>query len=97
MAINYTWNIENTIYTNDENKCITSADVRVVGTEGDNTAEWLGVIKFDPDPSDSNFVPFDQLTQEQVVTWVKERLIVDEIEEYIANNIVPSTLSGVPW
>jgi predicted 3-demethylubiquinone-9 3-methyltransferase (glyoxalase superfamily) len=49
-------------------------------------------------------IPFDELTQEQVVGWVKDKFGPDkvtEIEEALAARIVdqqfPTVEAGVPW
>ena len=49
-------------------------------------------------------VPFSELTQEEVIGWVKEALTeekVDEIEAALSTNIAeqvsPTKASGVPW
>jgi len=55
-----------------------------------------------PDPS--SFVPFNQLTKEEVVGWVLSALGVDQvvaIEESLHNRIEqrlhPTSAAGVPW
>jgi hypothetical protein len=51
-----------------------------------------------------SFTPYDQLTKEQVVGWVKDALgeeQVTSVEESLANQIQqkldPTDASGVPW
>lgn len=71
--------------------------------EDGETASAYGSIGLgDPDPS--SFVPFDQLTKEQVVNWVLAALGVDQvvsIEEALHNQIQqklhPTSSAGVPW
>ena len=53
---------------------------------------------------EGNLVPFDELTQDQVVGWVKDKFgteKVNEIEEALAARIVdqqfPTVEAGVPW
>jgi len=55
-----------------------------------------------PDPA--SFVPFSQLTEEEVVNWVLSTLGVDQvtsIEEALHNQIQqkinPTSAAGVPW
>jgi hypothetical protein len=52
----------------------------------------------------SSFTPYDELTKEQVVGWVKNALgeeQVTSVEESLANQIQqkldPTDASGVPW
>ncbi len=71
--------------------------------ENGETAGAYGSIGLgDPDPD--SFVPFDQLTKEEVVNWVLSALGVDQvvsIEEALHNEIEqklhPPSASGVPW
>jgi hypothetical protein len=67
------------------------------------TAGAYGSVGFtDPDPS--NFTPYEQLTKEQVVGWVKNALGEEQVasmEEALANQIQkklnPTDASGIPW
>jgi hypothetical protein len=71
--------------------------------EDGETAGTYGSIGLgDPDPD--SFVPFDQLTKEEVVDWVLSALGVDQvvsIEEALHNQIqqklYPTSAVGVPW
>jgi hypothetical protein len=56
------------------------------------------------EPNPSSFVPFNQLTKEEVVGWVLSALGVDQvvsIEEALYNQIQqrlhPTSATGVPW
>jgi len=56
------------------------------------------------EPNPSSFVPFNQLTKEEVVGWVLSALGVDQvvsIEEALHNQIQqrlhPTSATGVPW
>lgn len=53
---------------------------------------------------ETDLIPFDQLTQEQVVAWVQERLGVpwieaayDGLRDAIAVKANPITVKGLPW
>ena len=54
---------------------------------------------------EGDLIPFDELTQEQVIGWVKEKLGGDEkvaeieaaLEARLAEVISPSKINGVPW
>ena len=54
---------------------------------------------------EGDLIPFDELTQEQVIGWVKEKLGGDEkvaeiekaLTDRLAEVISPSKINGVPW
>ena len=55
-------------------------------------------------PAPDNFVPFDQLTKDEVLSWVFEALGVNQvvtIQENLYNQIQtklnPTSAAGVPW
>jgi hypothetical protein len=56
------------------------------------------------DPSDPSFIPFDELTEEVVLSWVHAALGDEQVEAYEANLdaqlaalINPPILTGMPW
>lgn len=71
--------------------------------ESGESASAYGSVGFgDPDPA--NFVPFSQLTKEEVLNWVFEALGVDQvvgIQESLYNQIQdkinPTSATGLPW
>jgi L-aminopeptidase/D-esterase-like protein len=48
-----------------------------------------------------NFVPFEQLTEQAVIDWVKAKLDLESLEAsldaQIAEQKTPKVLSGLPW
>ena len=75
---------------------------KVVSIDGDYSASTYGTNGFLPDPASPNFVPYDQLTESDVLSWVWANG-VDKfaIEASLANQIYlqqnPVTASGLPW
>jgi hypothetical protein len=70
--------------------------------DGETAGAYGSIGLGDPDPD--SFVPFDQLTKEEVVGWVLSALGVDQvvsIEEALHNQIQqklhPTSAPGVPW
>ena len=68
------------------------------------TASSYGTQGFSYDAADPDFVPYDQLTEAQVLQWVWDAMGVDQvvgIQEALAANIeeqkAPKTAVGTPW
>ena len=69
--------------------------------DGEYSASSYGTVSVTPDPSDENFVPFEDLTEADVIGWVEAALDVAEIEANLSANIAeqkaPKTEVGLPW
>jgi hypothetical protein len=80
------------------------AHYRVFASEGDETVSAYGSQALVPDPESPDFVPFDQLSEDIVVDWVKGELTdlkVSQIEGQLAQvldqKLHPTTAVGKPW
>jgi hypothetical protein len=71
---------------------------RLDAVDGEHTAGAYGSVGF---TRGDDFIPFDELTEAQVLTWVKSQLEVEQIEtalaQIIAEQKTPSKIAGVPW
>jgi hypothetical protein len=71
--------------------------------ENGESASAYGSVGFsDPDPA--TFVPFSDLTKEEVLNWVFDALGVDQVisiqealSQQIQQKINPTSEAGVPW
>ena len=65
------------------------------------TASAYGTCGFTPDASAPDFVPFDQLTEADVLAWVWSSMDKDATEAALTAKIeeqkAPQTVAGVPW
>jgi hypothetical protein len=95
-----TWTIEN-LERNAADGGVIVAHWRATMKDGDYTASRYGTCSFTPDASAPGFVPYDQLTENDVIVWVwgqvdkikTEAALTAKIEEQKA----PATVSGLPW
>jgi len=96
----YTWTIANLERQTDTGGVVT-AHWRCVAEDGEYTASAYGTAGFTPDPNTEGFVPFDQLTENDVLVWVHASVDKDETEANLATQIeeqkAPATVSGTPW
>jgi hypothetical protein len=74
---------------------------RATAVDGDFSASSYGTVGFTPDPSASDFIAYDSLTEADVIGWVQAELDQDAIEASLAAQIEadknPTQAAGVPW
>ena len=75
----------------------------VTGVDGANTASIGGNTQFDSSQQTTPFVPYDQLTQAQVIAWIPESAIASaqacvqgQIDSMITPPVSPSN-TALPW
>ena len=80
---------------------VTIAHYRATLTDGDYSASSYGTCSFTPDPDAEDFVPFESLTEADVLEWVYAALDKDATEASLASQIeaqkAPVSVAGVPW
>ena len=82
----YTWSI-NALYTvqQPDPDYVVNAIWALSGADGQYSASIEGNTQFQVKPSDPNFVPYDQLTEEVVIGWVQASLGEQGIANFEAN------------
>lgn len=102
MAITYTWKVTGIKKTPDGT--VVQTYWEKIGTdENGNTAKFSGATPFTRDTSDgATFIPFDNLTEENVLTWIKSVVVGEyanhvngRIEEELNKHLV--TDAALPW
>lgn len=104
MTIEITWNIEQLERSLPDGLVLT-AHWRVTGVEGQYSGTVYGSLALPAnDPTDPGFVPYEQITKEQAISWVKEAMGDEQVAAHEANIIsqiekqkAPATASGTPW
>ena len=95
--MNITYTIDN-LDRQTSDGLVTTAHWRVSAVDGEHSAGAYGSVGF---TSGEDFTPFEELTQEQVLSWVLPQLDVEQIEAALAKIIAeqkqPSKISGTPW
>ena len=100
MATTYTWNIAN-LERETADGFVFVAHYTINSDNGTYSAGAYGSLGLErPD----NLIPFDQLTEEIVVGWVKEKFGAEKVAEIEAalqaqldEKHAPSKAAGVPW
>lgn len=100
MAITYTWTIptvENTIATGG----IDVIHWRCDAVDGDHSASSYGTVGCTPDPSASDFIAYDSVTEANCIAWAQADVGKDDTEAGLAAQIAvlkaPTQAAGVPW
>ena len=96
-----TWTIAQLERTLDDGGVVV-AHWRATATDGDYSASSYGTAGFTPDPSASDYVPYDSITEEVALGWCfADGVDKDAIEASLQANIDlqknPTQASGVPW
>jgi hypothetical protein len=80
---------------------ITVAHWRVSVVDGTYSATAYGSVGLTPDVTDPSFKPYDQVTQDEVLSWVWGQLDKEELESSLQNSVdsqkAPKIASGTPW
>lgn len=97
-----TWSIP-TVERNTSDGGVTVAHWRVSATDGDYSAGAYGTAGFTPDPEAPGFIPYDDLTEADVLAWLfaQEGFDRDEKEAQLLSQIDaqknPVSVTGTPW
>jgi hypothetical protein len=95
------WKINTLEYTNDNDKGVVTAHWDCTLSEGEYSARRYGSCSFQPLPERSDYIPFEDLTEEMVIGWVQSTLDVEQMEASLLAQIEeqknPKTLKGNPW
>jgi DUF2075 family protein len=93
----YNWQLDN-LDRKASNGLVTTAHWRATAQDGEYVASVYGTVGFE---GETPVIPYADLTKEEVLAWVYEKLSKDEIEANLATQIEalknPVQESGVPW
>ena len=80
---------------------VTVAHWRCTAVDGDHSASAYGTVGFTPDASAAGFVPYENLTEADVLAWVHGSVDKDATEAALTAKIDaeknPTTTAGTPW
>ena len=98
--MNITWTIAQ-LDRQTETGGVVTAHWRVEAVDGDFSASAYSTAGFIPDPTASNFKPYEELTEADVLSWVWVSVDKDATEAALTQQIeaqkFPSVVSGLPW
>ena len=100
MAITYTWTISTVKRT------IATGGIDVIhwrcdAVDGDHSVGSYGTVGCTPDPSASDFIAYDSVTEANCIAWAQADVGKDDTEAALAAQIAvlkaPTQATGVPW
>ena len=110
MAITYTWKItglKTKDVSDDKPAAVVQTYWQKIGTdENGNEGTFSGATPFTVDPSDESgpFIPFEDLTEEDVLDWIKTVVVGGyadhvngQIAKQIEEKISPVVDNRLPW
>ena len=108
MAVTYTWEVTGikTTTLNNTPNVVVQTYWKKVGTDGEHTGTFSGATPFSVDsmPAGTTFIPFDQLTEADVLSWIKavvvndyEKHVNDQITDQINKSANPVVDATLPW
>lgn len=97
----YTWEVTGLKTTNDGG--VVQTYWKKTGTDADgNTGTFAGATPFEVNPDAADFIPFDQLTEADVLGWI-QAVVVGSYEEHV-NGMIQKQISAkmitdaaMPW
>jgi hypothetical protein len=108
MAVEYTWEVTGLKVTtlNNTPNVVVQTYWKKTGKDGNYTGVFSGATPFSADsmPAGTTFVPFDQLTEADVLAWI-QAVVVGSYEEHVNGKILeqiekdrnPVEDATLPW
>ena len=101
MAIEFNWSLP-TLERKTADGFVFTAHYRCNASDGDFSASSYGTAGFSQDPEADSFIPYEDLTEAQVLEWVwADGVDKDATEAALQAKIDaeknPTTAAGVPW
>lgn len=97
MAV--TWTIAQLERNTDDGVVV--AHWRASDVEGEHSGSSYGTVGFTPDATADGYTAYADITEAQVIGWVKDDVDADTVEASIASQIwktkEPAIVVGVPW
>jgi hypothetical protein len=99
MATTYNWNVVQMDRLTSDGFVVT-VHYTVNAVDGDYFASTYGTVGYTEQPGEQ-YIPYDQLTEAEVVGWVQDSLGKDTVEAGLAAQIEaqknPVQETGLPW
>ena len=100
MTTEFKWSVP-TLERKLDDGFVFTAHWRAVASDGDFSASSYGTAGFSQDPEADDYIPYEDLTEEQVLAWVWESVDKENTEASLQSKIDadknPTSATGTPW
>ena len=105
MTVEYTWSIQD-MKRNTSDDGVFEVTFRVSALRGTCQASELAVVELTPDPLSDTYIAYADLTENDVITWVRSVVGQSAMEEEVLNKLnilhpevdaTPVVQNGIPW
>ena len=100
MATEFKWSVP-TLERKLDDGFVFTAHWRCTASDGDYSASSYGTAGFTADPTAEGFVPYEDLTEADVLAWVWDSVDKDATEAALQAKIDadknPTSATGTPW
>jgi hypothetical protein len=62
-------------------------DWSYIGTDEDNNTASVGLPITLPEPSEENFIPYNNITKEMVISWLESILNIEDLQQSVIDKI----------
>lgn len=99
MAITYSWEIKKIETTKiaDTENVVTNIEYYKIGTDDQDgvSGRYAGMCTYDPEKISPNetFIPFEDLTEQQILSWIQQKISADITLETNINTIIESSIN----
>ena len=89
-TITYVWTITNVnarVSENSLTNVIKNITCLYTGTSSDGISVTQNVNVVLPTPNTADFIPYENLTQSQIISWVESKIALDKLQKSISSRI----------
>lgn len=108
MVITKTWHIEHVTYNPEVGELknyVVFAQWKLICTNGVHTSSMRGTVSFNVEPNKTDFTLYEDITEAEMVSWVKSSLGEDTVstyESYVETQVTgqpnyPTMPTSLPW
>ena len=84
-----------------DNSAVITVEFKIETSENGKTVSTVGSVFLSPNPNSEQFIKYEDLTEAIVLSWVKDKIKCDMIENELLNQLNllknPKVKSGIPW